>query len=414
MDPFLQAVIGEYRITGLLGEGGMGRVYRGVHTRLIRTVAVKILTAASGDDVFIQRFMNEAQIQSQLRDPGVAALYDFTEYHGNPVIIMEYIDGETIQQISARRGAWSAELALPVLIACARTLAYVHAQGIVHRDLKSANVKVNSAGEVKLLDFGIATGSAVQRMTVAGFVIGTFQSLSPEQTRGEQATPESDIWAFGVLAYEMLTGSLPFEGSNAAELFSKIARAHFTAPNVLKPGLPAGLDRIIARCLKREPRDRYHSMTELADDLAHVTPTDGANPLKSSFAFHTLGSGAIGARRFWSPVTIAFIVLLVATVAGISLWRRTSPGGEPPPALDAAQSASAASLLTVTVDTVNGSAEVWQDGTKLGVTPYEFHRPYGSSVDAVLKRPGFQDTPIRFDVSEVASYEFNLDRSSTP
>ena len=418
MDPFLQAVIGEYRITGLIGEGGMGRVFRAVHTRLDRVVAIKILTAASGDGVFIQRFFNEAQIQSQLRNPGVATLYDFTEFHGSPVIIMEFVDGRTIQQITESQGAWTPEQALPVLLSCARTLAYVHSLGIVHRDLKSANVKLTLGNEVKLLDFGIAVGSAAQRLTVAGFVIGTFQSLSPEQTRGEPATPASDIWAFGVLAYEMLTGSLPFEGSNAAELFSKISRARFTAPTVLKPGLSASFDAIIGRCLKRDPADRYASMDDLARDLSRMSPTKDVTPERP-------GLRKITGRPLAIAGAVLAVCLLVALAfhyiqgsqaegsGSVSCEGCDAPHEVTPKPDPNGQTGNTANLKVVTIDTFNGSAEVWQDGVKLGDTPYEFHRPFGESVSATLKRPGFRDLPILFDVGDRPTYEFNLDRSSS-
>ena len=410
MDPYLNTVIGEYRVVELIGEGGMGRVYRAMHTRLDRVAAVKILTGASGDRTFLQRFLNEAQIQSTMRDPGIATLYDFTEYRGTPVIIMEYVDGQTIQQIIESSGAWPVERALPVLKACAHTLEYVHSQGVVHRDFKSANVKVTSSGEVKLMDFGIATGPAAQRLTTAGFVIGTFQSLSPEQTRGEPATAASDIWAFGVLAYEMLTASLPFEGSNAAELFSKISRASFTPPTVLKPGLPASLEQLIRRCLRREPKDRYLSMKEVSGDLARIVPAQAESA--AGFAFPQILRRD---RRF--ALVGGLLILCALLFLGFSLVHKSATGAGNSNSAGSADGATgstasgAATMHAVTVDTFDGPAEVWQDGIKLGVTPYQFRRPFGSSVSAVLKRPGFLDRPINFDMGERSTYVFTLERS---
>ncbi len=415
MDPFLNTVIGEYHITELIGEGGMGRVYRAVHTRLNRLAAVKVLTAASGDIVFLERFMNEAQIQSQMRDPGIAILYDFTQYGGIPVIIMEYVDGQTIQQITESTGAWPVERALPVLKALARTLGYVHSQGIVHRDFKSANIKVTPSGEVKLIDFGIATSLTAHRLTAAGFVIGSFQSLSPEQTRGEPVTPASDIWAFGVLTYEMLTASLPFVGSDAAELFSKISRASFTAPTVLKPGLPFLFEQVIRDCLRRDPKDRYKSMDELASDLARIS-----DPRSASGSW--LASVARRYKRRRLLLAGAVLGLCALAFIGYSLVHReiidtgnttTSKSGHGTGGAGQISSTppDPANMQTVTVDTFDGSAQVWENGVKIGDTPYEFHVPFGTSVSAVLKRRGFVDLPINFDVGERSNYVFTLDRS---
>ena len=416
MDPFLNTVIGEYRITELIGEGGMGRVYRAVHTRLNRLAAVKVLTAASGDRTFLERFMNEAQIQSQMRDPGIAILYDFTQYGGTPVIIMEYVDGQTIQQITESTGAWPVERALPVLKALARTLGYVHSQGIVHRDFKSANIKVTPSGEVKLIDFGIATSFTAHRLTAAGFVIGSFQSLSPEQTRGEPVTPASDIWAFGVLTYEMLTASLPFVGSDAAELFSKISRATFTAPTVMKPGLPYLFEQVIHGCLRRDPKDRYKSMDELASDLARISdPRSASGSWLASVASLYKRRRLALAAAVLGLCAVGFIGYSMVHKKTIDTGSTTSIGGNGTGGTGQTGSTppGPATMQTVTVDTFDGPAQVWKNGVKIGDTPYEFHQPFGTSVSAVLKRPGFADLPIDFDVDERSSYVFTLDRSSS-
>lgn len=400
------AIIGEYRIVDFLGEGGMGQVYRAVHTRIGRTVAIKILTETS-ESVIVQRFLNEARIQASLRHPGIAALYDFIEDRGRSVIIMEYVDGQTVQEITSREGAWKVERALPVLRSCAATLAYVHSQGVVHRDLKSANLKITQAGETKLLDFGIATAQMASRLTTAGFVIGTFQSLSPEQARGEAATAASDVWAFGVLAYEMLTTSLPFEGASQMELFSKIMKANFTSPGVLKPGIPAELERVIVRCLKKNPADRYRSMEALIADLDAVRSRADA-PRKARPTFK------------WSAVVVAASILLI--VAGLMIAR--SPGGSPaPPAAPAAAAATAVAstpspsdsaqgdLKRVTIDVPEGVAEVWKDGQLIGQTPFVVSKPYGDSVKVVLHQAGYDDLPVQFEVSQRSEYIYLMRRS---
>ena len=408
MDLQRNSMIGEYRIVDFLGEGGMGQVYRAVHTRIDRTVAIKALIQTSGESILVQRFLNEARIQASLRHPGVAALYDFTEDQGRSVIIMEYVDGETVQEITSRQGPWSAERALPVFRSCASTLAYVHAQGIVHRDLKSANLKITPAGETKLLDFGIATAQMASRLTTVGFVIGTFQSLSPEQARGEPANAASDIWAFGVLAYEMLTASLPFQGATHMELFSKIMKASFTPPTVLKPSVPVDLERVILRCLRKNPADRYPSMDALIADLDELALRIGApdRPKPAISRKTLLGAAALllliaqlflmrapsGSARGYSPPAVA--------LSG-------SPGSNP-------ASGSPGDVKRVTVDIPDGTAEVWEDGKMVGQTPFVISKDCGDSVELLLRQPGYDELPVRFDVSQRSEYVYLMHRSESP
>lgn len=404
------STMGEYRIVEFLGEGGMGQVYRAVHTRIDRTVAIKILTQTS-ESVIVQRFLNEARIQASLRHPGVAALYDFIEDRGRSVIIMEYVDGQTVQEIISREGAWSAERALPVLRSCAGTLAYVHSQRVVHRDLKSANLKITTAGETKLLDFGIATAQMASRLTTAGFVIGTFQSLSPEQARGESATAASDIWAFGVLAYEMLTASLPFEGATQMELFSKIMKASFSPPAVLRPGIPADLERVIVRCLRKNPGDRYPSMDALIADLDQAASRIGSQR-----------QAKLAMNRGVLMGSLAATLLLAVALVGLLRSPGTSPrasssqviapaaASPAPSSVSALDSSQAADLKRVTIDVPDGVAEVWQDGQQIGQTPFVISKPSGDSVKLVLHQSGYEDMPVQFEVSQRSEYIYLMHR----
>jgi len=414
MPPYLNAVIGVYQVTGYLGEGGMGQVYRAVHTLLGHTVAIKILNLGGGESVLVQRFLNEASIQANLHHPGVAAFYEFIEFQGKPVIVMEYVDGQTIQEITAFRGHWKIEDAVPILSSCAAILEYIHSQGIVHRDLKSANLKITSKGELKLLDFGIATSQMVSRLTAAGFVIGSFQSISPEQARGEQAVPASDIWSFGVLAYEMLTGTLPFEGYTQMELFSKIMQATYTPPTVLKPGIPVEMDRIIARCLRRKPQDRYPSMLAVKQDLERIPLDAGlrwAFPAARAMVIQL--DRLLPSRRLkWSAAGVAAALLILAAVLlflpkpNPHASNYNLPPFSPPPASSTAESRQ------VIVDVVEGNAEVWEGNKPLGRTPFTFTRSPGTSVTLTLRQPGFSDLAVQFDIGERTEYVFTMQRSA--
>lgn len=413
------ATIGDYRIVSYIGEGGMGQVYRAVHTKIGRTVAIKVLGQSTGESVVVQRFINEARIQASLRHPGVAALYDFTEFRGRPVIIMEYVDGQTIQDITRARGPWGAADAVPILISCAQTLEYVHSQGIIHRDLKSANLKITSTGDLKLLDFGIATAQMVSRLTKTGFMVGSFQSIAPEQARGESAQAASDIWAFGVLAYEMMTATLPFEGSTQMELFSKILRATFVPPSVLKPNVPPELEKVITHCLRRKPEDRYPSMTALRQDLERV-------PINLSQS----GRHVIVPERHPDRKMMVIAGGTVAALAlGIGIWvyeansEPTPPSPSsvvnPPPANAAGDtckntSSTSGNVMQVTVDVDQGHADVWEGSEMLGQTPCTISRPFGQHVELDLREQGYQDKKVAFDVGGQSAQTFQMQRISEP
>src|SRR5579875_1676693 len=187
MSRFLNQTIGDYRLIEFIGAGGMGEVYRGIHGASGRQVAVKILTGADPHDNAVQRFRNEARIQASLRHPCIATLFEFLEWQGRPTIVMEYVDGCTLAESIAAEGRLPIARVIAIGRALARTLDYVHSKGIIHRDLKCSNVKIDPSGNLKLLDFGIARDPADEHLTRAGFVVGTFESLAPEQVMGGEA-----------------------------------------------------------------------------------------------------------------------------------------------------------------------------------------------------------------------------------
>ena len=187
-------MIGEYRVTGFLGAGGMGEVYAGVHEKLGRPAAIKVLGAAANDPTFKSRFFNEARLQANLHHPHIAALYDFQETGDQLLIFMEMVDGESLEDLVSRR-AFTVEDALKVFVPICEAIGYIHQHGILHRDIKSQNVKLTSGGQAKLLDFGIAKDSSDQHgLTQTGGVIGTPHYLAPEQLDGKPASPQTDIW----------------------------------------------------------------------------------------------------------------------------------------------------------------------------------------------------------------------------
>ncbi|HLG16117.1 MAG TPA: serine/threonine-protein kinase [Blastocatellia bacterium] len=411
----LNAAIGEYRLVDFLGAGGMGEVYRAVHSKLGRVVAVKVLTQAVQSPSFNERFLNEARIQASLHHPNIATLYDFCEFNGQPCIIMEYVDGESLVDRIHAFGTLPVTEALQIFQAVVQAMDYVHCHGIVHRDIKSNNIKISSTGEVKLLDFGIAKGGASPQLTMIGSVIGTLHYLSPEQVRGGAADARCDIWALGVVLYEMVTGAVPFDATTIGELCDKIARATYTSAVVLNPSVPRAVDAIVSRCLKKNPADRYQTAGQLLRDVANVlTPGAAPPPLMGEKVTTTIASG----KQHWKLVSAAAGVVLLLVLGFWAIWpsddvtpvNRTRQSNTNTAAQSAENKpAGGEPLRSFQIDAMEGQAEVFIDGQKVGTTPYEFKAKPGQRIDVVLKREGFQDRHEAFDVTENKKfYTFSL------
>jgi serine/threonine protein kinase len=277
---FVGRRFGPYEVTTLIAAGGMGEVYRAVDKRLDRTVAIKILPEhLAADPERRERFGREAKIVSTLTHPHICALYDVGVEDGAPYLVMEYVDGETLAA-RIQRGPVPWPESLEDLRQIADALDKAHRRGIVHRDLKPANVMLTRAG-VKLLDFGLATWTAghepaavtgpvvdgTGRLTGEGRIMGTAHYLSPEQLEGRQPDARSDIFAFGVLAYEMITGHPAFDGESRAALIGAILKDEPQAITEFVPDVPNALTRTIARCLSKNPEDRWQTANDLSFQL---------------------------------------------------------------------------------------------------------------------------------------------------
>jgi serine/threonine protein kinase len=435
---FINSTIGEYRLVEKLGEGGMGEVYQGVHSKIGRVVAVKILSQAAHGPEFVERFLNEARIQGGLQHHNIVTLYDFLEYNGQPCIIMEYIEGQTLTDCVRAWGGLPLADAIRYFQSIVEAIDYVHSRGIVHRDIKSNNVKITPSGQVKLLDFGIAKSGASPALTVTGAFVGTLQYLSPEQLVGGVADVRSDIWSLGVLLYEMTTCHLPFDASTIGELCQKIAKASYTPPSVMNQNVPREVQNIISRCLKKNPADRYQSARELLKDVnsaaaaLSLPPTRLFSPAPktapsysepTSPAHRPSGGTETVAAKPKSAVAlfvaIAGAVVLVAIVGLYFLLK-----GDPAiPAKTLQQTAGQSSapqkpaaapayVETFTVDVADGRAEVYRDGQLVGTTPYRFQTKAGEQqVDLVLRREGYVDKPVRLTTTETKkTYTYMLEK----
>ena len=328
--------IGPYEILSPLGAGGMGEVYRAKDTRLDRMVALKVLP----EDLFEDnerraRFEREAKLLAALNHPNVAAVYSFEEISGRHLLVQELLEGETLR--SALSGAkLSTKKALDWALQMAHGLAAAHEKGIVHRDLKPENLFVTKDGRVKILDFGLAkltegeeTPGATNlptatRGTEPGVVMGTLGYMSPEQVKGRPVDAGSDIFSFGAILYEMLSGKRAFHRETAAETISAILKEDPPELSVTNQNVPPGLERLVSHCLEKNPEQRFHSAHDLAFDLESLTggPVSGARTLPAR-------GGGLARRHLALPAAAALAVatLTAGLLAGWALVPR--PAGPP-------------------------------------------------------------------------------------
>ena len=261
---------GRYRIMRKLGAGGMADVYLAEDQELGRRVAIKILNGRhANDDQFIERFRREAKNAAALNHPNIVSIYDRGEAEDTYYIAMEFLDGRTLKELIVGRGAAPLNVAIEYARQILSALRFAHRHGIVHRDIKPHNVLVDGEGRVKVTDFGIARAGTSQ-MTETGSIVGTAQYLSPEQARGGEIDPRSDLYSLGVVLYELLTGKTPFEGETPVEIAMKHLSNPPTPPSKLRPDVPPALDKVVLRALAKNPDDRYQSAEEMEGDLDRV------------------------------------------------------------------------------------------------------------------------------------------------
>src|SRR5450830_1214966 len=320
--------LGPYEILSPLGAGGMGEVYRAKDPRVDRMVALKVLPERFFEDSERRgRFEREAKLLASLNHPGIAVLYSFEEISGSSlspasrstlhILVMELREGETLR--SALAGAKvSTKKALEWARQMAQGLAAAHEKGIVHRDLKPENVFVTKDGRIKILDFGLAKLAEAEespnvtnlptatRGTEPGMVMGTLGYMSPEQVKGKPADARSDIFSFGAILYEMLSGQRAFHRETAAETISAILKEDPPDLSVTNQNVPPGLERLVAHCLEKNPEQRFHSAHDLAFDLEALSGVS-ASGLRPALASST------GGKRRFLPAAVA--VLLASTAA---------------------------------------------------------------------------------------------------
>lgn len=329
--------LGPYEIVERLGSGGMGEVFRARDTRLDRDVAIKVLShdLAARPDLF-QRFEREARAVSALNHSNICSLFDIGTHEGTPYLVMECVQGETLEKRIARGPIPLAE-AWPILLQIGAALQEAHSRGITHRDLKPANIMISAGGAVKLLDFGlakfpaqavaVASGAtslptmAMASLTAEGTIVGTFQYMAPEQLEGKEADARTDIFAFGAVIYEMLTGRKAFSGETHASLIGAIMAGEPPRISALVPVSPPALDRLVQKCLAKNPADRWHSVRELVNEIRWISESSSQANLAPAVV-------ARPNRRLWMAAAVASWIALAATLAAwgwTAGWFRAKP-----------------------------------------------------------------------------------------
>jgi eukaryotic-like serine/threonine-protein kinase len=276
--------LGQYEVQEFIGEGAMGTVYRAYHEQLARTGAVKVMHAISPDKDSISRFRHEAQAIARMRHPNILNVFDFGEYQGTPYMIVEFVPGGNLAGRMSQ-GPLDRATALRFLRGIAAGLDYAHLQGIVHRDVKPANVLLERDETPVLADFGLAKmlqGSSVKSMT--GVTTGTPAYMAPEQVTGQQVGPAADRYSLATIAYEMLTGSIPFEGLGVLELLYAHVHQDPARPSSLKPELNESVDAVIMRGLAKDPRSRWGSCDAFVTALAAALGAKAAPPVERTIA----------------------------------------------------------------------------------------------------------------------------------
>ncbi|MBV8902855.1 MAG: serine/threonine protein kinase, partial [Acidobacteriia bacterium] len=314
--------ISNYRIDEKIGEGGMGVVYKAMDLNLDRVVAIKVISAdLSRDPGLLERFRAEAKAQAHLNHTNIASLYTLLTVDNNTCIVMEYLEGETLDQILRRRGLIPAQEAVPYFRQALLGIGFAHRMGIIHRDIKPSNIMVNKYGVVKVMDFGIAKVLGGQRLTRTGTQVGTAAYMSPEQIRNKPVDIRSDIYSLGVTLYELLTAHLPFESESEFEIMSAHVNTTPPTPSRHYPYVPRGVEQCVMKALEKDPDARFQTVEDFGAALEHPDGIEqwlAAHPQHAAPApIHTGGTPP--------PASVA------------PLGASTPPPGTPPPPSHASQ-----------------------------------------------------------------------------
>jgi beta-lactam-binding protein with PASTA domain len=378
---------GRYRVSARLGSGGMADVYLAQDTLLGRQIALKLLHHRFAEDQeFVERFRREASSAAGLSHPNVVAVFDRGEWDGTYYIAMEYLPGRSLKAVVREHGALSPQDATDIVVQILLATRFAHKRGIIHRDIKPHNVILDEEGRAKVTDFGIARAGASD-MTLTGSIMGTAQYLSPEQAQGHAVSESSDLYAVGVVLYELLTGQVPFEGESPVTVALKQVSVEPTPPSALNPAVTPALEAVVMRSLAKDPAARFTSADEFIaalqqarEGIAPAPAFNGAPPTRDAAALlvpplpqdeGTLVDGALRRKRaLW--IAAAVVLLAIAAAAALLLLKPAKSGRVTVPNLAGETQAAAAASLRheglVPVVSLAPNARV-PNGQVVGSTP---------------------------------------------
>ncbi|MBL0199053.1 MAG: serine/threonine protein kinase [Chitinophagaceae bacterium] len=390
--------IAGYRLTVRLGSGGMGDVYKAYNAALNRTAAIKILHQKEMGD----RFRNEAYIQSSVTHPNIARLYEYLVTGETACIIMEFVEGDPLDVHLHRKGKLSNEETENIIKQIAAALAYLHSKDILHRDIKPQNFKVQPNGTITMLDFGIAKNKYTPKLTQQGYMVGTTEYMAPEQFR-QQVEKKSDIWSLGVMAYELITGHMPFGADNAVAMRFKIEKGDYTKPRVLVPAVSAKLHTVIEKCLQVNTSNRL-SAAEVEMLLSDKKPEPAAENKTTAPVQLKLNrkTGIIAA----CIALIIIIVLIIPAGSGKKAGGESLSGEND----NTLQQTSEIQKLTIDVNNASNAYIVFPDGTTEKL-PFAISGKEGENFQFTLQAEGYESKKVDVGITiGRKSYEYNLEK----
>lgn len=339
MDSEIKIVANRYEILSLIGQGGMADVYQARDTILNRVVAIKILRDSMSEaPMTLVRFQREASAASRLSHPNVVDIYDVGEYKGMHYIVMEYIRGRTLKQMIKRRGSIDLHESLNIMIQLTSAIKDAHSHNIIHRDIKPQNVLVKDDGTVKITDFGIAIANDNVQLTMNNAVMGSAHYLAPETAQGKEATPQVDIYSLGIVFYELLTGSVPFQGHTPTEIAVKHLREPMPFVRDYNPEIPQSVENIILKATAKNPADRYENAGLMLYDLEHCLDPEYMNMQGLTFDDRPIANVDVShghveveyddrpvskpkKQRNWATIlTISICAIIIAVILFLMAW----------------------------------------------------------------------------------------------